>query len=100
MLYKKKEYNRALAAYERAEKFEPGINPFELYYGASIAAVKADNLEKSKKNFENFKYWVEKFKDDPKFENYLSQYEKGIQWIEMEISNHEKTNKDPSHSPS
>ncbi|MCP4107578.1 MAG: tetratricopeptide repeat protein [Desulfobacteraceae bacterium] len=93
LLYRRKEYRKALEAFENAIEIGiyPLVDPVQIYYGASSAALLTGNHMKAKKYYNEILKWIDFYKSEPKLKSYFETYyenHEGIRWLEQNIQIH------------
>ncbi|MBU1565514.1 MAG: hypothetical protein KJ630_07785 [Proteobacteria bacterium] len=89
LLYQIKDYQLSLVAFENAiETLDLSAalygvaNPLDIYFGASMAAISANNQEEAQRYYKEFKNLFDSYSKNPKLKNAMKYYREGMDWIE------------------
>jgi hypothetical protein len=92
LLYKEEKNKESLEAYENALKSldeTPSLwgvtDPIQIYYGATVACVKLDLIDKAKSFFQEFQAMYESYSDTDSLKNDIIRYDEGVKWIKKYI---------------
>lgn len=92
LLYEVKDYQQSLMAFEKAMETLPlstalyGVaNPLDIYFGASMAAISAEQYEKAEKYYFEFKKLFDSYSLNPKLASVMKNYREGMNWIENSL---------------
>ena len=93
LLYRIKDYPKSLSAFENAiETLELSAalygvaNPLDIYFGASMAAISANNKIDARKHYTEFKKLYRQFSQNPKLQTVMKNYKEGMEWIETSLN--------------